>query len=45
MNRTDGALVRVITQIRPSESLESARARAVQFTQMMAPDLPRFIPN
>jgi EpsI family protein len=45
MNRTDGALVRVITQVRPSESVESARARAVHFTQMMAPDLPRFIPN
>ncbi|MEO6804654.1 MAG: exosortase C-terminal domain/associated protein EpsI [Edaphobacter sp.] len=45
MNRTDGALVRVITQIMPSESLDSARARAVSFTQQMAPDLPRFIPN
>jgi EpsI family protein len=45
MNRTDGALVRVITQIMPSESLEAARARAVQFTQQMAPNLPRFIPN
>jgi len=45
MNRTDGALVRVITQILPSESLEAAEARAVHFTQQMAPDLPRFIPN
>jgi EpsI family protein len=45
MNRTDGALVRVITQVLPSESLESAKARAVQFTQQMAPDLSRFIPN
>jgi EpsI family protein len=45
MNRTDGALVRVITQVRPSESVESAKARAVHFTQIMAPDLPRFIPN
>jgi EpsI family protein len=45
MNRTDGALVRVITQVMPSESLETARARAVRFTQQMAPDLPRFIPN
>jgi len=45
MNRTDGALVRVITQILPSESLEAAEARAVQFTQQMAPNLPRFIPN
>jgi EpsI family protein len=45
MNRTDGALVRVITQVMPSESLETARARALHFTQQMAPNLPRFIPN
>jgi EpsI family protein len=45
MNRTDGALVRVITQVMSSESLETAKARAIQFTQQMAPDLPRFIPN
>jgi EpsI family protein len=45
MNRTDGALVRVITQVLPSESLETAQARAIHFTQQMAPTLPRFIPN
>ena len=45
MNRTDGALVRVITQVLPTESLETARARALRFTQQMAPNLPRFIPN
>jgi EpsI family protein len=45
MNRTDGALVRVITQVLPSESLETAKARALRFTQQMAPSLPRFIPN
>jgi EpsI family protein len=44
-NRTDGALVRVITQVMPSESLETAEARAIHFTQQMAPSLPRFIPN
>lgn len=44
-NRTDGALVRVITPVVPSESLDSARNRAVRFTQHMAPYLPRFIPN
>ena len=44
-NRTDGALVRVITEIMPSESLETAEARAIHFTQQMAPNLPRFIPN
>jgi EpsI family protein len=45
MNRTDGALVRVITQVLPSESLETAKERALRFTQQMAPNLPRFIPN
>ena len=45
MNRTDGALVRVITQVLPSESLETARDRALRFTQQMAPTLPRFVPN
>jgi EpsI family protein len=44
-NRTDGALVRIITPVMPNEPLESARNRAVHFTQQMAPNLPRFIPN
>jgi EpsI family protein len=44
-NRTDGALVRIITPILPTETLESARSRAITFTQHMAPNLPRFIPN
>jgi len=44
-NRTDGALVRVITTIMPYETLESAEDRAIHFTQQMAPYLPRFIPN
>jgi EpsI family protein len=45
MNRTDGALVRVITQIAPTETVADARNRAVRFTSMMEPMLPRFIPN
>jgi EpsI family protein len=44
-NRTDGALVRVITQVMPSESLQTAKDRAIRFTQQMAPNLPRFVPN
>jgi EpsI family protein len=44
-NRTDGALVRVITPIMPTEPLESARDRATHFTQQMAPYLPRFVPD
>lgn len=45
MNRTDGALVRVITPILPNETLATARARAVGFTSQMLPFLPRFIPD
>jgi EpsI family protein len=44
-NRTDGALVRVITPVTSNESLEAAEGRATHFTQQMAPYLPRFIPN
>ncbi|HEY6849246.1 MAG TPA: EpsI family protein [Terracidiphilus sp.] len=45
MNRTDGALVRVITQIDAQDGLAGAKARAEQFTAQLAPMLPRFIPN
>ncbi len=44
-NRTDGALVRIMTPVAPGEPLESAEQRAIRFTQLMAPNLPRFIPN
>jgi EpsI family protein len=44
-NRTDGALVRVITPVMPNEPLEAAEDRATHFTQQMAPYLPRFIPD
>ncbi|MCL2660089.1 MAG: EpsI family protein [Acidobacteriaceae bacterium] len=45
LNRTDGALVRVITPILSTESQSAARERAVQFTNQLAPMLHRFIPN
>ena len=45
MNRTDGAIVRVITPMLPSESEAAARERVVRFTAQMAPSLPRFIPD
>ncbi|MDW5267484.1 MULTISPECIES: exosortase C-terminal domain/associated protein EpsI [Acidobacteriaceae] len=45
LDRTDGALVRVITQIAPTETVADARERAVHFTSLMAPMLSRFIPN
>jgi EpsI family protein len=45
LNRTDGAIVRVITPIQPREDVATARDRVVRFTGMMAPSLPRFIPD
>jgi EpsI family protein len=45
LNRTDGALVRVITPIAPSEDTSAARMRAETFTMRLVPLLPRFIPN
>ena len=45
LNRTDGALVRVITPIDPAEGVPAAKARAEAFTAQLSPLLPRFIPN
>ncbi|MGD0735526.1 MAG: exosortase C-terminal domain/associated protein EpsI [Terracidiphilus sp.] len=45
LNRTDGALVRVITPIGPNEGTAPARVRAEAFTAQLAPMLPRFIPD
>ncbi len=45
LNRTDGALIRVITPIAPDEGLPVARSRAERFTMRLAPLLPRFIPD
>lgn len=45
LNRTDGALVRVITPIGPEGSTMAAKTRAEAFTAQLAPMLPRFIPN
>ncbi|MGO9316180.1 MAG: exosortase C-terminal domain/associated protein EpsI [Terracidiphilus sp.] len=44
-NRTDGALVRVITPISSREDTSAARIRAEKFTMQLAPLLPRFIPD
>lgn len=44
-NRTDGALVRVITPISSSEQVADARKRAVKFAAHMTPYLSQFIPN
>jgi EpsI family protein len=45
MNRTDGALVRIITPIDASGGTAAAKERAEAFTAQLAPLLPRFIPN
>ncbi len=45
LNRSDGALVRVITQLGKGESLEQAQARAVGFAQELVPRLPAHIPQ
>jgi EpsI family protein len=44
-NRTDGALIRVISPIIPTEPPGSARERVVRFTSQLAPMLSRSIPD
>jgi len=45
MDRTDGALVRIMTPIGPMGTVAAAKARAETFTAQLAPMLPRFIPD
>jgi exosortase D (VPLPA-CTERM-specific) len=45
MNRTDGALVRLTTMVRPDEDLSDADRRLVKFAGSALPHLPRFIPD
>jgi exosortase D (VPLPA-CTERM-specific) len=44
-NRTDGALVRLITRISPGESLEVAEQRTREFTREVLPIMNRFVPD
>lgn len=44
-NRTDGALVRLVTPLQPNEPVPVAEARVVNFADRLVPMLPRFIPN
>jgi len=44
-NRTDGALVRLVTPLDPNESLATAHTRVVNFADHLVPMLPSFIPN
>jgi EpsI family protein len=45
LNRTDGALVRVITAIGRNEEPRKAEARAVAFSQAVLPKLSRYVPD
>lgn len=45
VNRTDGALVRIITPIAPGETISSAQNRAVGFAQQVVPAIDNYIPN
>jgi exosortase D (VPLPA-CTERM-specific) len=44
-NRTDGALVRVITPIAPGEPETRADARLGQFVNAVMPGMPRYVPE
>jgi EpsI family protein len=44
-NRTDGALVRLVTPLDANETFDSAQARVLKFADGLVPTLPRFIPN
>jgi len=44
-NRTDGALVRLITPITETDDFPKAQERLVKFTQEIFPDLNELIPN
>ena len=43
--RSDGALVRFVTEIRPSETEDQAALRMQRFMAVLLPELPRFIPE
>jgi EpsI family protein len=45
LNRTDGALVRVVTPIAQGEQLQAAEARALGFTNAVLPEVDRYIPR
>ena len=44
-NRTDAALVRVVTPLRDGEPVEAVERRAVWFVQSLFPLLPRYLPS
>ena len=44
-SRTDAALVRITTPVRPGEQRSDAQKRAIGFARALAPLLPAYIPN
>lgn len=44
-NRTDGALVRVMTEVAPNEDMRAADARLQRFVRVAAPRLGPFVPD
>ncbi len=45
LNRTDGALVRVVTPLAPGEDSQVAQRRALEFAQLILPALHPYIPG
>jgi hypothetical protein len=45
LNRTDGALVRVITPVSRTENIATAEGRVVSFSQKFLPVLDQYVPN
>lgn len=45
LNRSDGALVRIVTSISQNESADAAQQRAVEFTALLTPLLATYIPR
>jgi len=44
-NRTDGALIRLVTEIDPQQGEQSADDRLVRFSRLLLGVLPRFVPD
>lgn len=45
LNRSDGALVRIMTPLAPEESVDHGQQRALQFGQLFLPTLDEYIPQ
>ena len=44
-NRTDGALVRLVTEVRPGESLDAGDARLKRFASEFVGLIPAYVPD